>query len=136
MKVNRRTSLVVQWLRIHLIIQGPWVQILVQEDSICCRTAKPCTSTAEHTCPIVHALQQEKLPQWEAQALQLESSPCFPQLEKAFVQQRRPAQPKINKLKKKKKTSRGIHFIYTGLLKTNGGGGTYDHLQKRVYSEV
>ena len=30
-----RTSLVVQWIRIHLPIQGTWVGSLVQEDPIC-----------------------------------------------------------------------------------------------------
>ena len=30
----------VQWLRIHLPVQGTWVQSLVQEDSMCCRVTK------------------------------------------------------------------------------------------------
>ena len=34
-------SLVVQWLRIRLAIQGTWVQSLVWEDPTCCRAAKP-----------------------------------------------------------------------------------------------
>ena len=38
--------------------------------------------------------QQEKPPQWEALAPQLESSPRSPQLEKASVQQRRPSRVK------------------------------------------
>ena len=33
-------SLVVQWLRIHLAIQGTLVRSLVQEDPTCCRTTK------------------------------------------------------------------------------------------------
>ena len=37
-----------------------------------------------------HALQQEKPPQWDAHALQLESSPHLPQLEIACMQQQRP----------------------------------------------
>ena len=32
--------LVVQWLRIHLQMQGAWVQSLVREDRTCCRTTK------------------------------------------------------------------------------------------------
>ena len=36
-----RTSLVVQWLRIHLPMQETWVQSLVWEDSTCHRAAKP-----------------------------------------------------------------------------------------------
>ena len=35
------TSLVVQWLRIHLPMQGSWVPSLVEEDSTCCRATKP-----------------------------------------------------------------------------------------------
>ena len=47
------------------------------------------------------ALPQEKPSQWEDHALQLESSPRLPQLEKAHVQQWRPSTAKnkyINKL--------------------------------------
>ena len=36
-----RTSLVVQWLRIHLPTQGTWVRALVREDPTCCRATKP-----------------------------------------------------------------------------------------------
>ena len=45
-KPAHRTSLVVQWLRIHLPMQGTWVQSLVQEDSLCHGTAKP----VNHNC--------------------------------------------------------------------------------------
>ena len=31
----------VQWLRIHLAMQGTWVRPLVQDDSTCYRAAKP-----------------------------------------------------------------------------------------------
>ena len=34
-------SLVVQWLRMPLPMQGTWVRALVQEDPTCCRAAKP-----------------------------------------------------------------------------------------------
>ena len=34
-------SLVVQWLRICLPMQGTWAQVLVQEDLTCCRATKP-----------------------------------------------------------------------------------------------
>ena len=53
------TSLVVQWLRIHLPVQGTQVQSLVREDPTCHRAAKPCAtitdsspvaSTAEPMC--------------------------------------------------------------------------------------
>ena len=40
-KIIMWASLVVQWLRIHLPMQGTQVQSLVQEDSTCCRATKP-----------------------------------------------------------------------------------------------
>ena len=36
-----QTSLVAQWLRIRLPMQGTQVQTLVQEDPACCRATKP-----------------------------------------------------------------------------------------------
>ena len=39
-----RASLVVQWLRIQLPMQGTWVWRLVQEDPTCYRTTKPMRS--------------------------------------------------------------------------------------------
>ena len=47
----------------------------------------PCAPTTELPRPRAHALQQEKPPQGEAQAPQLESSPCSLQLENARAQQ-------------------------------------------------
>ena len=38
---NLRASLVVQWLRIHLIVKGTLVQSLVQEDPTCSWATKP-----------------------------------------------------------------------------------------------
>ena len=40
-KKNLRTSLVVQWLRICLPMQGAWVRSLVQKDPTCCEATKP-----------------------------------------------------------------------------------------------
>ena len=40
LKIIFSTSLVVQWLRIHLLMLGTWVQSLVQEDSTCHGVAK------------------------------------------------------------------------------------------------
>ena len=37
----QRDSLVVQWLRIRLPMQGTRVQALVQEDPTCCGATKP-----------------------------------------------------------------------------------------------
>ena len=36
-----RASLVAQWLRIHLPMQGTWVRALVWEDPTCHRATKP-----------------------------------------------------------------------------------------------
>ena len=79
-----KTSLVVQWLGIHLLEQGTQVWSLVQEDPI---------PTEAHV-PGACAPQQKKPPQWEAHMLQLESSPCSQQVEKAGAQQRRPSTAK------------------------------------------
>ena len=38
---SQGTSLVAQWLRIHLPMQGAQVPSLVWEDPACCRAAKP-----------------------------------------------------------------------------------------------
>ena len=40
-------SLVAQWLRIRLPMQGRPVQALVGEDPTCRRATKPCATTAE-----------------------------------------------------------------------------------------
>ena len=40
-KDTRRASLVAQWLRIHLPMQGTLVQALVREDPTCRRATKP-----------------------------------------------------------------------------------------------
>ena len=40
-KKKKRTSLVAQWLRIHLPTQGTCVRVLVQEDPTCRRATKP-----------------------------------------------------------------------------------------------
>ena len=40
-KKDHRPSLVAQWLRILLPMQGTQVQALVQEDPTCCRATKP-----------------------------------------------------------------------------------------------
>ena len=41
LEVKQETSLVVQWLRIHLPMQGTWVGALVQEDPTCHGATKP-----------------------------------------------------------------------------------------------
>ena len=78
-----------------------WFQSLIQEDPKCCRTAKarPVNYGAhvpqilKLKCSRAHAPQQEKPPQWETCAQQLESSPHLPQIEKNLHSNEDPAQP-------------------------------------------
>ena len=50
-KNTSSTSLVVQWLRIHLPMQGTQIWSLVEEDSICHGAAKPAAATTEARGP-------------------------------------------------------------------------------------
>ena len=43
-------SLVAQWLRIHLPVQGTQVQALVLEDPTCVEQLSLCTTTTEPVC--------------------------------------------------------------------------------------
>ena len=113
------TSLVVQWLRIRLPMQGTWVRSLDWEDPTC----RGATKSVRHnywahtrhnywsphalgpTCcnywarmPRARALQQEKPPQWEACAPQQRVAPLSLQLKKAYMQQWRCNTAKKSKL--------------------------------------
>ena len=109
------TSLVVQWLRIHLPLQGTRVRALVREDPTCRGATKPMRHNYW-----AYALEPVSHNYWspcayspcsttrEASAMRsprtaMKSSPCSLQLEKACVRQRRPntAKNKLNKFKKK-----------------------------------
>ena len=113
------TCLVVQWIRIHLPMQGIWIDNwsgklpqTTEQLSLCATNTEPAPQnpraattetillkTTEAHAPRACGLQQEKPPQQGAQAQQLDSSLCFPQLEKSCVQQRRLSPiKKINKL--------------------------------------
>ena len=98
-----------QWWTVHLPIQGTWVWSPVQKASTCHQATKPVSRNywayvLEPTCcnywnlgALRACVQwQKKPPQWEARALQLGSSPCPLQLEKAWVQQWRPSTLKQN----------------------------------------
>ena len=93
-KIPLGTSLVAQWLRICLSMQGTWVQSLVWEDPTCRRATKPkrhnywasALEPASHNywahvpqllkpARLEH-LQQEKPLQWEACALQRRVAPA------------------------------------------------------------
>ena len=77
-KNNRRTSLVVQLLRIRLPMQGTRFDPCSGKIPHAEGQLSPCTTTTEPAHPRARALQQEKPLQWEARA---------PQLEKAHTQQ-------------------------------------------------
>ena len=51
MRLEIRTSLVIELLRVYLPKQGTWVRSLVQEDFTCCGEMSPYATTTE-----VHAL--------------------------------------------------------------------------------
>ena len=83
-----RASLVVQWLRIRLPMQGTCIRALVLEDPTCRLATKPmhhnywacALEPASHNywahVPRDHALQHEKPPQWEARAPQQRVAPA------------------------------------------------------------
>ena len=78
-KHTRRTSLVVQQLRICLPVQGIQVQVLVWEDSTAAEQLSQWVTTTEARMPGASASQQEKPPQREERTPQLESSHPKPQ---------------------------------------------------------
>ena len=99
-------SLVIQWLRIRLPVQGTGVQSLVWEDPTCRGATKPVHHNSwAHTLQLLKPMclepvpQQEMLLQGEACAPQLESSPHLPQVEKTHVQQQKPCAAIDEKIK-------------------------------------
>ena len=97
----RGTSLVAQWLRIYLPVQGSRVWSLVQEDSTCCRATKPIYCNCWRLRALEAVLCEEKPPQCETHALQLE---------KACTQQWRPSTAFFKEMYiKKKKFMWNIH---------------------------
>ena len=108
-KTNKQTkndwwgaSLVVQWIRICLAMQGTPIWSLGCDDPTCHGATKLICHDYWACAP-----QQEKPPQWEVQAPQ-QSSPHSPQLEKAHVQSNK--SPELPPPPKKKKTTDGLNF--------------------------
>ena len=97
-KNKKRTSLVVQWLRVRLPMQRTRVQSLVQKDSTPCGATKPV-----HPCSRVHALHLlswrtyspcSKIKETTATTgphTATRQQPPWTQLKKAHVQQQRPS---------------------------------------------
>ena len=84
LKIEIRTSLAVQRLRMRLSMQRTQVQSLVQEDSTCHGASRPNATAAEPMYPRARALKQEKPLQWTPPRLSTtaKSSPRLPQLGK------------------------------------------------------
>ena len=112
-----RISLVAQWLRILLPMQGTRVQALVQEDLTCRGATKPVrhnywdcaleptshsywsprAAIIELRVPRARAPQQEKPLQWEAHTPQRRVAPARRNQRKPVRSNEDPTQPKINK---------------------------------------
>ena len=102
------TSLVVQWLRIHLPMQGTWVRSLVQEDSTCHGATKPVpqllslSSRAWEPQPLkpgsLEPMLCNKRSHCQEKPVQHgQSSPCSLQPEKGLCSDKDPVQPNISK---------------------------------------
>ena len=116
-KIGWGASLVAQWLRVRLPVQGTRVQSLVREDPTCHGATKPLhhgywacalelasrnywslrTRTAEARAPGAGARPQEKPPQWEARAPKRRVDPAVCNWRTPVHSNEDPMQPKINK---------------------------------------
>ena len=98
-------SLVAQWLRVCLLMQGTRVRALVWEDPTCRGVAGPvghdCWACASGAC----ALQQERPRWWGTRALRWGVAPACRNWREPSHRNEDPTQPEINKklIKKKKK---------------------------------
>jgi len=126
LRKRKRTSLVVQWIGIRLPPQGTRVRSLVWDHPTCWGSTKAhaphllnlpsrVAATEAHMPWSPCLSTRERSPKWDAHALQLESSPHPPQLEKAHVRQGRCNAPKnqsINNLKNKRKKEGNFDSCY------------------------
>ena len=118
MKTVFRTSLVVQWLRICLPIQGTWVQSLVWDDPTCHVTTKPRRHNYWAWAPRVPALQAREATTMRSPCTSMKRNPCSPQLEKSPRSNKDPTQPKINNSSGKKKNQNSLYFPHCPLTKS------------------
>ena len=98
-------SLVAQWLRACLLMQGTRVQALVWEDPTCRGATKPVSHNYWACVSGACAPQQERPRWWEARAPRRRVAPARRNWRKPSHRNEDPTQPKINKLinlKKKK----------------------------------
>ena len=105
MAEKKRTSLVIQRLRILLPMQGTQVQFPVREDSICGRAAKPMScKLLKLACPRAHVHSKRSHHNGSLCTTTREQAPLL-QLEKAHTYSNKdPAQPK----RKKKELSKHL----------------------------
>ena len=106
------TSLVAQWLRVCLPMQGTRVRALVWEDPTCCGAIRPVSHNYWACASGACAPQQERPWQWEARAPWWRVAPARRNWRKPSHRNKNPTQPK-NKLKKKKKVNAlgCLHYI-------------------------
>ena len=90
---NHRTSLMAQWLRICLPVQGTQVLSLVQEDPTCLRVTKPICHSY-WACVLESTLCKKRSHHKETLCTATKSSLCSWQLEKACTHNKDPAQQK------------------------------------------
>ena len=90
-------SLVAQWLRICLPMQGTRVRALVWEDPTCCRATRPVSHNYWARASGACAPQQERPRQWEARAPRWRVAPTCHNLRKPTHRNEDPTQSKINK---------------------------------------
>ena len=76
LKNDLGTSLVEQWLRVRLPMQGTRVRSLIREDPRASEQLSPRATTTEARALTARAPQQEKPPQWEARAPQWRAAPA------------------------------------------------------------
>ena len=90
-----RVSLMVQWLRIRLPVQGTRVRALIREDPTCHRATKPARLE-----PMLRNKKSHR--QWEAHASQRRAAPARHNLRNPARSNEDPTQPKVNKFIKEK----------------------------------
>ena len=124
------TSLVVQWLRIHLPTQGTQVQSLIWEGPTCTTACESCVLQWLRSHLRACASQQEKLPQWEASTSQQRVSS---QLQKACAATNpHCSQKRIDPEQDKGAFVYYLYFVLEGLASDlRGGRGSTSKLIKK-----
>ena len=94
-------SLVAQWLRVCLPMQGTRVRALVWEDPTCRGATRPVSHSYWACASGARAPQRERPRQWEVHAPWWRVAPACRNWRKPSHRNKDPTQPNINKLKKK-----------------------------------